>query len=193
MKDFTDRIKAVIREELVGYRSVLEHIENEMAELERMPSRYSLTFLRTREKELIRTSNWLTGMRERLTSEEFKDLLEQLSLWLPETEREHAYSVDWPEEEKQELHRYYVPHSDKAEMKAIRQIEREVEALLATEKILSERLCSRLRDIQDKIELRLTENARMLKTEQKEKQRATEQARKREEAEWQQAKKNAAW
>ena len=182
-------IRKDIPTELKAYHNALTFAKRQLAELEKKPTIDSLSLLRAQEAEAQRIADLLFQIHQRLTSSEFQAAIEQLSASQSQAVPSFRGYMT-PEEIERKFKR---PHSDKAEMKAIRQIEREVEALLATEKILSERLCSRLRDIQDKIELRLTENARMLKTEQKEKQRATEQARKREEAEWQQAQKNAAW
>ena len=94
-------------------------------------------------------------------------------------------------EAKKEAPRYV--HTDKAEMRTVKKIEEEVDKLLATNKILSERLCAKLREIQDKINLRLEQNDKMVDAETKEKRIAAKEVLERLEAELLQAKKNAAW
>ena len=78
-------------------------------------------------------------------------------------------------------------------MRTAKKIEEEVDKLLAMNKILSERLCAKLREIQDKINLRLEQNDKMVDAEAKEKRIAAKEVLERQEAELLQTKKNAAW
>ena len=92
---------------------------------------------------------------------------------------------------REEMPRYV--HTDKAEMRAVKEIEEQLDILLTTDKILSERLCDKLRELQDKIRLRLEENKKMVDAETKEKLRIAQEIREQLEAELLRAKKNAAW
>ena len=89
-----------------------------------------------------------------------------------------------------EKRKFYV-HTDKQEMREAGVAKKQLEKLLSTDKIFSERLCVQLRSIQKLIGTRLKANERMLKAEKREKRRIAEEVRKRKEAEMNRAKKNA--
>lgn len=86
-----------------------------------------------------------------------------------------------------------LPRTSQQEMKEVKEMEEKMEKILATKKVLSERLCILLRKMEKKIDQRLEENERTVKREKKEIAKAREKARREAEAELNRAKRNAAY
>ena len=177
--------------------------------LDELPGNAGLDELLKRQDEAVMMASVLTDIHRRLTDPE---LLEAVTgTWMvnfcktafcgggPETEKrrkklrkpKQGIAVEEETVLREEAPRYV--HTDKAEMRAVKEIEENLDKLLATDKILSERLCGKLRELQDKIRLRLEENKKMADAETKEKQRIAQEIREQLEAELLRAKKNAAW
>lgn len=179
---------------------LLSFAEKRLRRLEEPAGNVGLDALEKQEEEAMQMALVLIEIRERLTDSELQEAVAQL---YPSTPSFGGTFYDWEDEQvseyekaeerkKQEvLHRYV--HTDKAEMRTAKKIEEEVDKLLATNKILSERLCAKLREIQDKINLRLEQNDKMVDAEAKEKRIAAKEVLERQEAELLQTKKNAAW
>lgn len=79
------------------------------------------------------------------------------------------------------------------EMKKLQAIQKQLEELLSTDKVLSERFCILLRKIEKEIGQRLKENDRIVELEQKEIERLKKKFQEEMEAELLRAKRNAAY
>lgn len=79
------------------------------------------------------------------------------------------------------------------EMKKLQAIQKQLEELLNTDKVLSERFCILLRKIEKEIGQRLKENDRIVELEQKEIEKLKKKFQEEMEAELLRAKRNAAW
>lgn len=79
------------------------------------------------------------------------------------------------------------------EMKKLQAIQKQLEELLNTDKVLSERFCILLRKIEKEIGQRLKENERIVELEQKEIEKLKKKFQEEMDAELLRAKRNAAW
>ena len=177
--------------ELTTYRTWTDTTKARLTEWEKQSGSIHPDTLRAQEAEIKAMLTRLNQIEERLASAPFQEAVKQLSrlAWkeiiIEGTIGTLIGTFLGP--------MVTIPHTNQQEIREVKRIKKEIKDLLSQNKILSERFCKHLQDIQELIKEGLQENKKALKVEKKEKQQIAEEIRKREEVELLQAKKNAAW